>query len=101
MQSGSTFPAGDITNGQKEFDAITLAVGCVGPDKVDCLRRVPYPTLRAAIDAKTRGIFAYNSLNTAWRPRVDGRFLTDSPMELVARGEYAKVRSSDRRRLLQ
>ncbi|KIK69867.1 hypothetical protein GYMLUDRAFT_151725 [Collybiopsis luxurians FD-317 M1] len=91
MQSGSPIPVGDITNGQKYYDQIVDATGCSGSsDTLDCLRSVDYTTLKAAVDT-TPGIFAYQSLNLAWLPRVDGVFLKDDPQKLVAAGQVATI----------
>ncbi|KAF9265176.1 carotenoid ester lipase precursor [Marasmius fiardii PR-910] len=91
MQSGSPIPVGDITNGQKYYDAIVQQTGCSGSsDTLACLRTVPYAKLKAAID-NSPGIFAYQSLNLAWLPRADGTFLSDNPQKLVQQGKVAKV----------
>lgn len=36
-------------------------------------------------------LFAYQSLELAWLPRVDGVFLTASPFQLVAQGSVAPI----------
>ncbi|KAH9475407.1 putative secreted lipase [Psilocybe cubensis] len=59
MQSGATIPVGDITNGQKYYDAMVKETGCTGAsDTLDCLRTIPYTKLKAVIH-KSPGIFAY------------------------------------------
>ena len=59
MQSGAPIPVGDITNGQQYYDAIVKETGCSGAaDTLDCLRTVPYGSLKAAIN-KSPGIFDY------------------------------------------
>ncbi|KAG5654308.1 hypothetical protein H0H81_004727 [Sphagnurus paluster] len=91
MQSGSPIPVGDITNGQKYYDAIVSQTGCSGSaDTLDCLRKVPYNTLKAAVN-KSPGIFSYQSLDIAWLPRADGKFLTDNPQQLVLDGKVANI----------
>ncbi|KAF5363189.1 hypothetical protein D9758_008338 [Tetrapyrgos nigripes] len=91
MESGSPIPVGDITNGQKYYDAIVKQTGCSGSaDTLQCLREVPYTQLKAAVDASP-GIFSYQSLNLAWLPRTDGVFLTDHPQKLVQQGKIAKI----------
>ncbi|KAF9068600.1 carotenoid ester lipase precursor [Rhodocollybia butyracea] len=91
MQSGSPIPVGDITEGQTYYDEIVEATGCSGSsDTLDCLREVDYTKLKAAVDA-TPGIFAYQSLNLAWLPRVDGVFLTADPQVLVQQGQVANI----------
>jgi len=91
MQSGSPIPVGDITNGQKYYDAIVAQTGCSkASDTLSCLRTVPYSTLKKAVDASP-SIFSYESLRLAYLPRADGVFLTDTPQHLVANGAVAKV----------
>ena len=59
MQSGAPIPVGDITHGQQYYDAIVKQTGCSGSaDTLDCLRTVPYGSLKAAIN-KSPGIFDY------------------------------------------
>ncbi|KAJ6455466.1 carotenoid ester lipase precursor [Mycena sanguinolenta] len=91
MESGSPIPVGPIENGQKYYDAIVQHVGCSSAsDTLECLRTVPYATLKAAQDASPF-IFAYQSLVLAWLPREDGIFLTDAPQALVQQGKVANV----------
>ncbi|KAF8158420.1 carotenoid ester lipase precursor [Crassisporium funariophilum] len=91
MQSGAPIPVGDITNGQKYYDAIVSDTGCnSAADTLACLRAVPYPALKAAIN-KSPGIFSYQSLNLAWLPRTDGVFLSDNPQNLVQQGKIANI----------
>ncbi|KAJ7258777.1 carotenoid ester lipase precursor [Mycena haematopus] len=91
MESGSPIPVGPIENGQKYYDAIVQHVGCTGAaDTLECLRTVPYASLKAAQDASPF-IFAYQSLVLAWLPREDGVFLTDAPQALVQQGKVANV----------
>ena len=59
MQSGSPIPVGDISNGQKYYDALVDETGCSGTaDTLQCLRAAPYGTLKSAVD-KSPMIFAY------------------------------------------
>ncbi|KAJ7139061.1 alpha beta-hydrolase [Mycena epipterygia] len=91
MESGSPIPVGPLENGQKYYDAIVDQTGCSGSsDTLECLRTVPYATLKAAQDASPF-IFAYQSLVLAWLPREDGVFLTDNPQRLVQQGKVANV----------
>ncbi|KAK1232170.1 hypothetical protein PQX77_004682 [Marasmius sp. AFHP31] len=91
MQSGAPIPVGDITNGQKYYDAIVQETGCSSSaDTLDCLRKLPYAKLKTAID-HSPGIFSYQSLNLAWLPRADGVFLTDAPLQLVQQGKVANI----------
>ena len=79
MQSGSPIPVGDITNGQPcqyfhfftlsfvysiilDYDALVEQTGCSdSADTLQCLREVPYDTLKVAVDASP-GIFSYQVL---------------------------------------
>lgn len=91
MQSGSPIPVGDITHGQVYYDDIVASVGCTAAtDTLACLRTVSWAALSDAINA-TPMIFAYQSLNLAWLPRVDGIFLTEPPYNLVAAGQVSNV----------
>lgn len=59
MESGAPIPVGDITNGQKYYDALVKDTGCSGAtDTLQCLRTVPYAALKAAIN-NSPGIFDY------------------------------------------
>lgn len=51
MSSGSPVPVGNITHGQKYYDALVNDTGCFGTaDTLECLRQVPYEQLKAAVD---------------------------------------------------
>ncbi|KAF5380644.1 hypothetical protein D9757_007005 [Collybiopsis confluens] len=91
MQSGSPIPVGDVADGQKYYDQIVAATGCSdSSDTLNCLRGVDFDIMQSAVD-DTPGIFAYQSLNLAWLPRVDGVFLKDDPQKLVQAGQVAAI----------
>ncbi|KDR82548.1 hypothetical protein GALMADRAFT_134147 [Galerina marginata CBS 339.88] len=91
MESGAPIPVGDITNGQKYYDAIVADTGCSGAaDTLACLRTVSFASLKSAIN-KSPGIFSFQSLNLAWLPRTDGVFLTDNPQISVQQGKVANI----------
>ncbi|KII91038.1 hypothetical protein PLICRDRAFT_554187 [Plicaturopsis crispa FD-325 SS-3] len=91
MESGAPIPVGDITHGQKYYDAIVDQTGCSGAsDTLNCLRDVPYQDLLDAIN-NSPGIFSYQSLILAWLPRADGIFLKEDPQVLVASGSVANI----------
>ncbi|RPD56081.1 carotenoid ester lipase precursor [Lentinus tigrinus ALCF2SS1-7] len=91
MQSGSPIPVGDITSGQGDYDKLVVETGCSGAaDTLQCLRGVPFATLKAAVD-KSPGIFAPQSLRLTWLPRADGKFLPDAPQKLVQQGSVANI----------
>jgi hypothetical protein len=51
MQSGAPPPVGDISHGQVYYDALVKATNCTdSEDKLHCLRLVPYPEFKAAVD---------------------------------------------------
>ena len=59
MHSGSPIPVGDITNGQKYYDALVAETGCTdSADSLQCLRGVPYDKLMDAIN-NSPGIMSY------------------------------------------
>ena len=59
MESGSPIPVGDITHGQKDYNALVQETGCSGStDTLECLRGVPFNTLMSAIN-KSPGIFSF------------------------------------------
>ncbi|KAK7688643.1 hypothetical protein QCA50_008181 [Cerrena zonata] len=91
MQSGSPIPVGDITHGQKFYDAIVAETGCSSAsDTLQCLREVPFDTLMDAVN-DSPGIFAYQSLALSWLPRADGTFLTAPPQQLMLQGSVANI----------
>ncbi|KAI0060459.1 carotenoid ester lipase precursor [Artomyces pyxidatus] len=91
MQSGGPIPVGDIEHGQQYYDAIVKDTGCHrSNDTLECLRTVPYQTLKRAVD-KSPNFFAHQALVLAWLPRVDGIFLKAPPQHLVLQGSVANV----------
>ena len=61
MQSGGPIPVGDIENGQQYFDFMVEKTGCgKSVDALDCLRKVPYPTFKKAMD-ESPNFFAYQA----------------------------------------
>ncbi|OCH92834.1 carotenoid ester lipase precursor [Obba rivulosa] len=91
MSSGAPIPVGNITHGQKYYDALVDETGCAGEaDTLECLRNVPYDELKAAVD-KSPNQYSTQALNLAWLPRTDGKFLTAPPLHLVLNGSVANV----------
>ena len=61
MQSGAPIPVGDIENGQQYYDFMVERTGCsTAADTLCCLRRVPYPTFKKAMD-ESPNFFAYQA----------------------------------------
>ena len=51
MESGAVIPRGDITLGQQDYDDLVQATGCArAEDTLDCLRQVPFPVLKEAVN---------------------------------------------------
>jgi len=91
MQSGAAFPVGDISGGQADFDKFVNDTGCSkAEDKLDCLRSVPEEVFQNAVDMSAV-ISGFRSLNLAWAPRTDGKFLKEDSQKLVAKGVVAKI----------
>ncbi|KAG6833097.1 hypothetical protein H0H87_011508 [Tephrocybe sp. NHM501043] len=91
MQSGSPVPVSGIEGGQKYYDSIVSHSGCSGSkDTLGCLRKVDYKVLKAAINRQP-GLFSYQSLNLAFLPRGDGKFLTENPQRLIIEGKVANI----------
>ncbi|KAJ7310013.1 carotenoid ester lipase precursor [Mycena albidolilacea] len=89
MQSGSPIPVGPVIS--TDYDQIVAQTGCSSAsDTLECLRTVPFATLKAAQD-DTPFIFDYQSLVLAWLPRTDGTFLSDNPQRFVQQGKVAKI----------
>jgi len=91
MQSGAPIPVADIAELQPFFDQMVNSTGCTNSsDKLECLRGVSEEQFQAATDL-VPSISSMMSLNLAFIPRVDGRFLKDDPQKLVLEGSVAKV----------
>ncbi|EKM55972.1 uncharacterized protein PHACADRAFT_256969 [Phanerochaete carnosa HHB-10118-sp] len=91
MESGSPIPVGDITHGQKYYDALVSETGCSGAaDTLQCLREVPFDALMAAVN-QSPSIDSLQSLDLAWMPRADGAFLPYGPQALVTQGSVASI----------
>ncbi|KIK73281.1 hypothetical protein PAXRUDRAFT_21034 [Paxillus rubicundulus Ve08.2h10] len=93
MQSGSPLPVGDMSQGQNYYDALVSETGCSSAsDTLQCLREVPYETLLDAVNQSPNLMLSsYQMFVIAWKPRVDGVFLTDDPQKLVKEGLVADV----------
>jgi acetylcholinesterase len=108
MESGAPVSVGDLAGGQPEYDAIVESTGCSSAsDTLQCLREVPYSTLKAAVDKSPALLGAtvslskylwlscfyhsHQALHLAYLPRPDGVFLTDNPQLLVQQGVVADV----------
>ncbi|TCD61801.1 hypothetical protein EIP91_007887 [Steccherinum ochraceum] len=91
MESGSTWPVGDMEGGQRWYDDLVANTECADEeDTVECLRDVPLDKLRAAMD-RAPAFFSYSALSLSWGPRTDGEFMPNSGRELLMSGNVAKV----------
>ncbi|KZP11779.1 glycosyltransferase family 69 protein [Athelia psychrophila] len=89
--SGGPLPVGSYTHGQKWYDSAVAATNCTDAgDTLGCLRAAPVDVLHAYfLTTPSKG--SYQALQSAWLPRVDGTFLKDVPLNLVAQGSVAKI----------
>ncbi|KAL4072141.1 Alpha/Beta hydrolase protein [Scleroderma citrinum] len=93
MESGSIVPLHDITSVQQQenYDFLVTQTNCkTASDTLNCLRQVPYQALLNAT-LETNALLSYQSLNTTWKPAVDGVFLKQTVRESLRSGKYAKV----------
>jgi len=109
MQSGAVIPFGDISLGQQDYDDLVRATGCTSvEDTLECLRQLPYPTLKEAMN-RSPGINSYRvchdflvplspvvnyvlqSMRIPWSPRADGTFLKVPLQQLVLQGRVARI----------
>jgi len=64
--------------------------GCTSaPDTLECLRAVPYATLKDAVDT-TPGTFSNGSSGT-WGISIDGDLIKKSLRQSIRGGRYARV----------
>ncbi|KZP15031.1 alpha/beta-hydrolase [Athelia psychrophila] len=107
--SGAPWPAGSYTHGQKWYNGAVAATNCTGAtDTLQCLRdadvgalhdyfsttpskgsyqeRISAVCFRASFNERRIG----QALNSAWLPRVDGKFLKDDPQQLVMKGRQRR-----------
>ena len=60
MESGAVIPTGDVSLGQQAYDNLVGAAGCAGAeDTLECLRQVPFPMLKEAVNMSP-GFFSYH-----------------------------------------
>ncbi|KAI9458426.1 carotenoid ester lipase precursor [Lactarius psammicola] len=70
MQSGGPIPVGDIehASGQEVYDTFVKNAACDNsPDTLECLRSIPYPRLKYAMDISPN-FFAYQVCHAALAP---------------------------------
>ncbi|KAF5718612.1 carboxylesterase family [Fusarium mundagurra] len=85
MQSGGPIFYYPMTAVQKHFDSLAKLAGCdENPDKLQCLRALPFSQLNAAVNSS-------EDLTQRWHPVVDGSFIPARPTEMLANGSFLKV----------
>ncbi|KZP04757.1 alpha/beta-hydrolase, partial [Athelia psychrophila] len=89
--SGAPWPAGSYTHGQKWYNGAVAATNCTGAtDTLQCLRDADVGALHDYFSTTpSKGSYQERisaALNSAWLPRVDGKFLKDDPQQLVMKG---------------
>jgi len=92
-QSGAILPSPtmEFPKGQALFDFLAAQTGCGNAlNKLACLRTVPLSVLTDAVD-KTPDIFSYSGGAVSWIPTIDGKFIPESPYQLVLDGKFAPV----------
>ena len=110
MNSGSVMSRGDISLGQRDYDDLVRATGCARTeDTLECLRQVPFPALKEAVNRSPGLLGSYRvrrdlldlpsqvvdytpqPLDFSWGPRADGTFLEAPFQQLVQEGSVAKI----------
>lgn len=93
MNSGSMMPLEpvDSPRSQSIFDAVVSHAGCSSAeDKLECLRALSLEDFTRAANSQP-GLLSYTAVAVSYMPRVDGKFLTRTPHEIVKAGAYAPV----------
>ncbi|KAF9035922.1 carotenoid ester lipase precursor [Panaeolus papilionaceus] len=92
LQSGSPIHTGNVRGpAQFNYDRLVTQTGCTNTTStLDCLRKVPFEKLKAAVDTFP-DFFSYQSLVLSWQPTVDGVFLSESPNQLIPEGKIAQI----------
>ena len=81
----------NVLDQQVYFDNLASATNCTdAPDRFECLRYTPYPSLQSAVDASP-AVTSYQSFRLAWKPVVDGTLIPRNPMQIVESGKYARA----------
>jgi acetylcholinesterase len=81
----------DSQKHQAIYDQLVQFTGCTStPDTLECLRAVPYATLKAAVDT-TPSSFSPNGLDLTWGISIDGDLIKKSLRQYIREGRYARV----------
>ncbi|KAK6988852.1 carboxylic ester hydrolase [Favolaschia claudopus] len=91
MQSGAAVHIQPQSAGQSDYDDLVRATQCTGAkDTLDCLRRVPFDSIMAAVN-NTPTISSYRSVNLLWAPHIDGDVVARDAWTSINQGLYAKI----------
>jgi len=74
-----------LEEGYEKSRGLAKRMGCDGPGVLECIRSKPADKfeIKGSNDLFAGGV--------AWSPTTDGTFLPDMPVQMIQRGEYAKV----------
>ncbi|KIJ66167.1 hypothetical protein HYDPIDRAFT_87569 [Hydnomerulius pinastri MD-312] len=93
-QSGFAQPLHQLNESQPIYDQMVEYTNCTTPaggnSTLDCLRALPYETLMSAVN-KIPPLLSYQSLDTSFRPTVDGVMFKRTTRQSLEAGLYAKV----------
>ncbi|EIW80165.1 sterol esterase [Coniophora puteana RWD-64-598 SS2] len=93
-QSGFTEAFHDISEQQPVYDQIVSLTNCTNPPQgnttLDCIRAVDYQTLVNAVN-QVPPLLSYQSLDTSFRPTIDGDLFTRTLRDSMNGDLYAKV----------
>ncbi|KAH7911393.1 sterol esterase [Hygrophoropsis aurantiaca] len=92
-QSGFAQPLHYLNESQPIYDEMAAYTNCSAPTNgtsLDCLRAAPYETLLDAVN-RIPPLLSYQSLETSFRPTVDGTMFTRTIRESFSAGMYAKI----------
>ena len=74
MESGAVIPRGDISLGQPDYNNFVREAGCAGAeDTLECLRQLPFATLKEAMDASSRAV-SYRVRHDEFPPPIEFGF---------------------------
>jgi acetylcholinesterase len=76
---------------QAIYDQLVEFAGCTSaPDTLECLRAVPYATLKAAVDTTPSSISS-SGVDFTWGISIDGDLIEKTLRQYISEGCYARV----------
>ncbi|KAJ7630276.1 alpha beta-hydrolase [Roridomyces roridus] len=91
LEAGSPGSEPSVLDGQDQYNFLVSANNCShAHDTLECLRNVPFDAFMTTVN-ETPDLFSNKSLNTAWRPRVDGDVILANPLLMLQRGLFSKM----------